>query len=139
MTSTASTAAEAVAGGALACGGALVAVYYAQRNRRVDRSEARTDRISAAVTADSKIALEAWMALSRTNAGQIDQLTDRLDLMQKRVDECELVTVPALRETIRQQEDMLARLDVHQRAVADLSARTETLETEQHQRKTEEP
>lgn len=124
----------ALTGGGLALAGTLVAVYYAQRNRRFDRQEQRAFQRDTAAASDAKIALDAWLAFSDRLTLEVQDLRERLDLMQKRVDECENETVPRLEKTILEQRKMLEKLERHDKAVDDLAARTSNLETENQKR-----
>lgn len=130
-----SSALEAVAGGVIAAAGTVLGIYYTQRNRRHDRVEDRATRAAQAAVADSKNALDAWIAISAAHSAQIASLTARCDVIQARVDECENVTVPALEATIAEQKAMLAQLEEHQRWAAEITPRVDRLELDQHQQK----
>lgn len=126
-----SSAVEAVAGGSIAAAAALVGVYYTQRNRRHDRIEDRATKAAVAAVADSKNALDAWIAISAAHSAQIASLTARLDAMQERVDECENETVPSLEATIAEQKRMLDQIEEHQKWAEQIAPRVDKLEHQQ--------
>lgn len=106
-----------IIGGVLALIGGVLAIYFRQRDRGEDKSDARLMASAQARVDDSKAALDAWMQINAahvqqlaTRDQQIANLDTRLIAVQKRAEHCEDVVVPKLEATVEAQRKTVARL-----------------------------
>ena len=93
-----------ILGGAIGAFGVLVlgliTLYFQQRNRNQDRTDAATIQRVSTNQAEISAAFQAWQQVNAANTQQVATLNERLLRAEARADRCEGEVVPALREEV---------------------------------------
>jgi hypothetical protein len=112
--------------------GVVYGTVVARRWRQVDADDKRWQDTALARVQDSKNALDAWMAISASNATQIAGLSARVDMLQAKVLAYEADIIPQLKQTVEDQADTLAECvrirNDQERTIAALLERIRRLE-----------